>query len=40
MFAYGTNEQPDVNNWIGAGILAKNSQNAWVQVSVLSLARI
>lgn len=40
MFAYGTNEQLDVNNWIGAGILAKNSQNAWVQVLVLSLARI
>lgn len=40
MFAYGTNEQLDVNSWIGAGILAKNSQNAWVQVLVLSLARI
>ena len=40
MFAYGTNEQLYVNNWLGAGILAKNSQNAGVQVSVLSLTRI
>ena len=36
MFAYGTNEQLYVNNCTGAGILAKNSQSAWVQVLVLS----
>ena len=29
-----------VNNWMGARLLAKSSQDAWVQVSVFSLTRM